>query len=93
MELEVSKCYFSRSFNQMWFKLCEDIVYHGELQAISFLGNRLSFTPMAPMGTLNILQNADRRAKRMKSKLYIRCHNHGTIQAITFWAICQNLAF
>ena len=37
MELEVSKRYFSTSFNQMWSKLYQDVAYHGGIQAITFL--------------------------------------------------------
>ncbi len=42
MGLEISKRY-SYSFHLMSVKLCENIGYHGGIQAITFLGNRPSF--------------------------------------------------
>ena len=42
MRLQISKRY-SCSFHPMSGKLYEDIGYHGRIQAITFLGNRLSF--------------------------------------------------
>ena len=43
MELEISKRYFSHSFHRTPSKLYENIAYHRGMQAITFLGNRLSF--------------------------------------------------
>ncbi len=43
MRQEISKRYFSYSFHQMSIKVNQGIGYHGGIQAISFLGNRLSF--------------------------------------------------
>ncbi len=93
MELEVSKryMYFSHSFNQMWFKFYEDIAYYGEIQGLLFLaiGQVLQIYKNPKMW--NILKMADCRAKRMKSKLYTRYHNHRAIQAITlFWRSVKN---
>ena len=44
MGLEISKRYYSYSFHPMSAKLYEDVDYHGGIQAITFLGNRPSFT-------------------------------------------------
>ncbi len=43
MGLEISKCYSSYNFHPMSMKLHEDVVYHGGIQAVTFLGNWPSF--------------------------------------------------
>ncbi len=43
MGLEISERLSSYSFNLMLAKLYEEISYHGEIQAITVLGNRPSF--------------------------------------------------
>ncbi len=43
MQLKISKRYSSYSFHPMSAKRFEDIGYHGEIQAITFLGNPPSF--------------------------------------------------
>ncbi len=43
MGLEISKRYSILQFHPMSAKLYEDIGYHGGTQAITFLGNQLSF--------------------------------------------------
>ncbi len=44
MGLEISKRYSSCNFHLMSVKLYENIGYHGGIQAVTFLGNRPSFT-------------------------------------------------
>ncbi len=43
MGVKISKCYSFYSFHLMLAKICEDINYHGGIQAITFLGNQPSF--------------------------------------------------
>ncbi len=50
--LEFSKHYVSYRFQPISAKLCEDVVYHGELQIIIFLGNRSSFETFVALGIL-----------------------------------------
>ena len=53
MGLEISKrrCY---GFRLMSAKLHEDIGYHGEIRAITFLCNRPRFKNIVPLGNINM---------------------------------------
>ncbi len=79
MGLEISKCYSSYSFHPMSIKLHEAIGYHGGIQTVTFLGNRLIFKLLWHFEILtwqslqwenpkmcNILKIVDRRVKLMK---------------------------
>ncbi len=54
MGLEISKRYSSHSFHLMPAKLYEDIGYHGGIQAVTFLGNRLSFKNFVALWNFNM---------------------------------------
>ena len=54
IELEVSKCYFFYSFNQVWSKLYGDIAYHGGMQTITFLGNRPIYKKIVALRNFNM---------------------------------------
>ncbi len=75
-------------------KLYEDIIYHGGIQAVTFLGNRPSFKNLGHfeiftwelMGKFkmwNISKTANRTGKRTKilDSVYYSAHMYGTFDA------------